>query len=253
MGAQGIMATSVNSSVSFNPIGILSRLLLAPGSEELKADLLKLSPAEFDELLTLAKLNHVVVRGLEVIRDTMWDAGNDARAEWAEAALETERARITNALPVLQTICRVFEKSEYGVTVIKSLDHWPDFGSDVDLYTSADARDVCEMMKRRFDARTAPRSWGDHLARKWNFIVPGLPELVEIHIGRLGQTGEQVAIASSLLKRTRTVQAGGHTFRVPSVSDRLMISTLQRMYRHFYFRLCDIVDSAGLVETGPTD
>jgi hypothetical protein len=41
---------------------------------------------------------------------------------------------------------------------------------------------------------------------------------------------------------------GGHSFRVTSVSDRIMISTLQRMYRHFYFRLCDILDSAGLVE-----
>jgi hypothetical protein len=27
-----------------------------------------------------------------------------------------------------------------------------------------------------------------------------------------------------------------------------MISTLQRMYRHFYFRLCDIVDSVDLLE-----
>jgi hypothetical protein len=32
-----------------------------------------------------------------------------------------------------------------------------------------------------------------------------------------------------------------------------MISTLQRMYRHFYFRLCDIVDSASLVESGDID
>ncbi len=40
---------------------------------------------------------------------------------------------------------------------------------------------------------------------------------------------------------------------MPAVSDRLMISTLQRMYRHFYFRLCDIVDSAGLVESGAID
>jgi hypothetical protein len=40
---------------------------------------------------------------------------------------------------------------------------------------------------------------------------------------------------------------------VPAVSDPLMISTLQRMYRHFYFRLCDIVDSAGLVESGAID
>ena len=32
-----------------------------------------------------------------------------------------------------------------------------------------------------------------------------------------------------------------------------MISTLQRMYRHFYFRLCDIVDTAGLSEAGGID
>jgi hypothetical protein len=32
-----------------------------------------------------------------------------------------------------------------------------------------------------------------------------------------------------------------------------MISTLQRMYRHFYFRLCDIVDSASLAESGSID
>jgi hypothetical protein len=32
-----------------------------------------------------------------------------------------------------------------------------------------------------------------------------------------------------------------------------MISTLQRMYRHFYFRLCDVVDSATLVMSGDLD
>jgi hypothetical protein len=36
----------------------------------------------------------------------------------------------------------------------------------------------------------------------------------------------------------------GHTFRVPAIEERLIIVTLQRMYRHFYFRLCDIVDTA---------
>ena len=75
-----------------------------------------------------------------------------------------------------------------------------------------------------------------------------MPELVEIHVGRLGQTGEQTAIASSLLRRTRVVTVAGRSFRVPSKSDRILLSTLQRMYRHFYFRLCDIVDSAALVE-----
>jgi len=137
--------------------------------------------------------------------------------------------------------------------VIKSLDHLPDLGSDLDLYTSARPDDVIRLMADEFDARLASRSWGDRLAGKWNFIVPGLPEFVEIHVGRLGQTGEQFAIASSLIERTRCITVGELQFRVPSISDRLMISTLQRMYRHFYFRLCDIIDSSLLIEGGSID
>ena len=46
------------------------------------------------------------------------------------------------------------------------------------------------------------------------------------------------------------ISVDGYEFRVPSASDRIMISTLQRMYRHFYFRLCDVIDSAALAESG---
>jgi hypothetical protein len=60
-------------------------------------------------------------------------------------------------------------------------------------------------------------------------------------------------MAERLMGRTRLVRIADYTFRVTSASDRLMISTLQRMYRHFYFRLCDVVDSAALVESGAVD
>lgn len=248
------MTSQTASSATFNPIMLLSRLLLQEdgdaGSlrtdEELRWNLLNMRKSEFEELLSIADMNHVVVRGVEAFRLLALSAGDDSRTEWADAALATERARIGAALPALHSICQAFEERGFAVAVIKSLDHWPDLGSDLDLYTSADPEDVCRLMKSRFDARIAPRSWGDRLACKWNFIVPGLAELVEIHVSRLGQTGEQVAIASSLLKRTRIIQIDDFSFRVPSFSDRLLISTLQRMYRHFYFRLCDIVDSAGL-------
>jgi hypothetical protein len=43
-------------------------------------------------------------------------------------------------------------------------------------------------------------------------------------------------------------QIAGHLFRVPAPEDRIVISTLQRMYRHFYIRLCDIVDNARLLD-----
>ncbi len=147
----------------------------------------------------------------------------------------------------------MLENAGHDVAVIKSLDHWPDLGSDLDLYTDADPNEIISLMADRFHAETAPRSWGDRLANKWNFVIPGLPEAVEIHMRRLGQTGEQVIMASRLVRRSRVISVGEYLFRVCSISDRIMISTLQRMYRHFYFRLCDIVDSAALVERGSID
>jgi hypothetical protein len=245
-------------------LDVLSRLLLqgredasdlgsGETGEELKQNLLALSRNEFEELVTLAQLNHVIVRGMEAFSTIAVEAGDAERSNWAAEALSAENARIANAIIFLDVVCHAFGDRNYDVCVIKSLDHWPDLGSDLDLYTSAHPDRVCGLMKEYFGAEIAQRSWGDRLACKWNFQIPGLPELIEIHVGRLGQTGEQVAIASSLMERTRAISVAGRTFRVASKSDRLLISTLQRMYRHFYFRLCDIVDSAALVERDGVD
>jgi hypothetical protein len=241
---------------------LLSRLLLTSqdGSDfsssrmsELSLEIQNISREDFDALVKLANSNHVIVRGLEVVLGILRKAKDPTRIEWVETALAAERARIDTALRFLEEICTVFECQGKGVAVIKSLDHWPDLGSDLDLYTDASSKDVSKLMIDHFGAQVASRSWGDRLAGKWNFLIPGLPEAVEVHVGRLGQTGEQVAIASQLMNRTRRVMVGSHSFRVTSTSDRLMISTLQRMYRHFYFRLCDVIDSAALVEMGAVD
>jgi hypothetical protein len=246
---------------SSKPLIVLSQLLLSPGRgealsaapAELDSVLANISREKFDDVVALAASHHVVMRGLEVFLHIVRRAGDDGRAEWAATALAAERARIENAISFLQRICGAFRAEGYDVTVIKSLDHWPDLGSDLDLYTDAGSNDVLQLMTRSFEAQLAPRSWGDRLARKWNFVLPGLPEAVEIHMGRLGQTGEQVGIAASLARRARVAIVGTRSFRVPAAEDRVMISVLQRMYRHFYFRLCDIIDTSTLSETGDID
>jgi len=136
------------------------------------------------------------------------------------------------------------------VAVIKSLDHWPDLGSDLDLYTSADENTVRKVMIQQFQAIQEPRSWGDRLANKWNFKLSGMPELIEVHIRYLGQTGEQKALARRVLDRSVSKTLGGHSFRVPAPEERVIISTLQRIYRHLYFRLCDMADFAALLSDG---
>jgi hypothetical protein len=248
------MTMTASQSTTQGSMALLSRLLLLSPPKRAAAGIISevrsIAKDHFEELVTLASLNHVIVRVLGTFVEIAGNAKDDARIDWARTALAAEQARIGTAIKFLDEICAVFHEEGHDVTVIKSLDHWPDLGSDLDLYTNADSAVVCTLMKRRFDAQIASRSWGDRLARKWNFMIPGLPEAVEIHMGRLGQTGEQVTIASRLARRTRVIPVAGYQFRVPSASDRIMISTLQRMYRHFYFRLCDVIDSADLAESG---
>ncbi len=240
---------------------MLSTLLLSDGKAHLHLpaesepanlhglalQLAALSQDDFARLVRFASDHHVIVRVLETLCSLMAEENNHGRMKEIVTAIENERARITHALAILENICQKCEAAGLRIVVIKSLDHWPDLGSDLDLYTDANPTEIRYIMMYGFNAKPAARSWGDRLAGKWNFSVPGLPELVEFHIGRLGQTGEQIGIARDLVDRAVFTRVGGHSFRIPAPEDRLMISTLQRMYRHFYFRLCDIVDTARLL------
>jgi hypothetical protein len=206
-----------------------------------------------DEFLRASDIHHVTVRALQALLAARGGNGETNLDQWCTEALQRERQRISNAIARLEPVCNALEAAGCPVVVIKSLDHWPDLGSDLDLYTSGDPDTVSRTMAQQFQATEEPRSWGDRLANKWNFSVPGLPELIEIHVRYLGQTGEHEAIGQRLIDRSRTRIVLGHTFRVAAPEERVVISTLQRMYRHFYFRLCDMVDTADLVERNEID
>jgi len=229
----------------------VDRIVTDSQSDEINQAIATWGPQEFGDLWVLATSHHVIMRSFPRLHAAMVRQCNPS-ADRLGHAIEKEQARIDNALSFLSPICETLSQAGDAI-VIKSLDHWPDFGNDADLYTNAQSSDVVALMTQRFQARLAERSWGDRLANKWNFIVPGLPELVEVHVGRLGQTGEQVAITDSLTKRAHQENFGSYTFNVPAPEDRLMISTLQRMYRHFYLRLCDIADTARLVDSRVID
>jgi hypothetical protein len=232
---------------------VLSQLLLSLDETEssIADSVAGFGPQDFEDLWNLANSHHVIMRSFPRLHRIMLAKGHE-RVEWIEQAIAKEQSRIDHAMSFLVPICQALE--EVGdVIVIKSLDHWPDLGNDLDLYSNAEGSKIAAVMQKHFQAHMDERSWGDRLANKWNFVVPGLPELVEVHVARLGQTGEQVAVTDSLVSWSRTAQFGKHTLRVPAPENRLIISTLQRMYRHFYLRLCDVVDTASLVESGTVD
>ena len=211
------------------------------------------SVGELQELTTLAIANHVILRAFDPLAARLEEARNAEITERVKVAMLEEHGRIEHALGFLTRICGELEDNGCPVIVIKSLDHWPDLGSDLDLYTDAEPANVVAVMKAKFRATLAERSWGDRLANKWNFVVPGLPELIEVHARRLGQTGEQTALTRSVSERAVIRKVGPYSFRVAAPEDRIVISTLQRMYRHFYIRLCDIVDNARLLDSRNVD
>lgn len=205
------------------------------------------------ELLDLANSHHVVIRGMEAVRKDALARKDSSLLAWSERAINQEKARIANALSHLETVCNELENAGCQTTVIKSLDHWPDIGNDLDLYTTGDERDVIQVMRERFHAELESQSWGDRMAQKWNFKIPGLTEPIEIHVQRLGQMGEHTTLARRFVTRRVTKTIDGHTFFVPAPEEKIIVATLQRMYRHFYFRICDLINSAALVDSGAVD
>jgi hypothetical protein len=140
------------------------------------------TPPEFANFVELADTHHVVVRALAVIEKMASAQNLNQLAEMCNETLSAEHTRIAKAVESLYAIVQALDMSGCPPSVIKSLDHWPDLGSDLDLYTSGSAEQVVKVMKEKMKAELEARSWGDRLAGKWNFQIPGLKEHVEIHV-----------------------------------------------------------------------
>jgi hypothetical protein len=46
------------------------------------------------------------------------------------------------------------------------------------------------------------------------------------------------------------MEVNGYRFPVPAPEERVIAAALQRMYRHLYFRVCDIVNLSTLIQSG---
>jgi hypothetical protein len=232
----------------------LSVLVLCPQrSAEAVDHVARLDQAGREEFFRLADLHHVVIRALQTLAQEAAAGGQPELATLAQAAVNQEQERIAKALAALERICVELEASGCPVAVMKTLDHWPDFGNDIDLIMMASERRIESVFLHRLNGRPLGRSVGDHLAHKRSFELEGLRETVEIHIGRVGPAGEHTGLARRFLDRRVPAKFNGNTFLVPAPEERIIESTLERMYRHLYFRICDILETARMVESGSLD
>ena len=70
----------------------------------------------------------------------------------------------TNRNDQLYEVCQTLDEIGCPVVVIKSLDHLPDIGADLDLLTCANEERVIQVMRERFNITIEPRSWSDRVA-----------------------------------------------------------------------------------------
>src|SRR5580700_2337376 len=224
-----------------------------PQVERVLSGLQRMSKEEWSEFFRFAELQRLYLRTLQLLQKwNVADALGPQSFDFQELA-QIEQQQVGHALAALYKVTCALELTGHSPVVIKSLDHWPDLGSDLDLFIAATENDTVRVMRSELQAEVQQQSWGDRLAHKWNFRIPGLPRLVEIHVGCLGQTGEQDALPAHL-EETSVIRAiGTFRFRVPAPEEQVTLSTLQRMYRHFYIRFTDLLNLTGLVRTGRLD
>jgi hypothetical protein len=226
---------------------------LGPQVAQVLAGLQRMSKEQWSEFLRFAELQRVYLRTLQLLEK--WTASGAFAPPFDNLRdLErTEQRQVEDALAALNKVVRALELTGHTPLVIKTLDHWPDIGSDLDLFISATERDTVRAMQSELQAEPQPQSWGDRLAHKWNFRIPGQPRLVEIHVGCLGQTGEQDELPAYLEETSVMRDVGPFRFRVPAPEEQVTLATLQRMYRHFYIRFTDLLNLTALVRAGHLD
>jgi hypothetical protein len=229
------------------------RFEVSPRIEEVLSGLHQMSDEEWSDFLRFAELQRVYLRTVQLLRKWALAGAVVPRFDSLEDLAQTEERRIEHALTTLDKVVRALELTGHSPIVIKTLDHWPDIGSDLDLFIAASEGDTVRVMQSELQAEPQPQSWGDRLAHKWNFRIPGLPQFVEIHVGCLGQTGEQDALPAYLEETSVMRDVGPFRFRVPAPEEQVTLATLQRMYRHFYIRFTDLLNLTGLVEAGRLD
>ena len=168
-----------------------------------------------------------------------------------DTALTKDRQRVQRGMELIAQVTEMFEGCDIPFMVIKTLDHYPDQGHDIDLFVDEDLTKIDRLMFENFAATAAGRSLCDNLAGKKNYRIRDLT--LEVHSGTLGQVGEHKRLASVIFELRKPACVGGVNTFVPAPEGRLILSILQRIYRHFNFRIGDLINIANLLEDPTID
>jgi hypothetical protein len=167
------MATAIQNESQY--IDAFLKLTLRPASaSDLFPMLTSLTPQQRQDFVELADSNHVVIRAFEVLNRVAGNRGNADVQAWAVEVLARERARIGNALNHLEKVCNALEEEGCPTVVMKTLDHWPDLGNDLDLVSTGTKAKIVNVFTKRFGGKIEARSWGDMQMELFHSRIAGV-------------------------------------------------------------------------------
>jgi len=175
-------------------------------------------------------------------------------AKWGDLPnlLEVEKGRCQGGASIIKQLGCKLDGLGVRYAIIKTLDQYPDIGHDIDYLILDHVDTIRDMIGKEFNGELKPPTLSDRLACKTNFRLHGYPTL-EQHYGRIGQVGEDTSLVKSLMDRITAMELEGVRISIPSGEYRILLATLQRIYRHFNIRLCDIVNTAGMIRAKQID
>lgn len=197
----------------------------------------------FKEVYRLAKYNNVFMRLTDALKET----GQEAFLKGEASVLSEEKIRCSRSLDLIRTVSADFETDNIPYCFIKSLDNYPDFGNDVDIFFGATLEFVREYILKKYKGIPQKRKVSEFLCAKQSFKSPHWP-LLEIHCRKAGQVGEHDVLAERLVAHRVTKSVDGITHYTPSPVDTLLYIIIHRLYRHLYFKAADLINAYVLLK-----
>jgi len=188
--------------------------------------------------------NRILIRLYECIDEH----GDKHLADRFASTVREERTRVRLTVDQIRQIFEAGQRCGIPMVFIKSFQHYPDMGHDIDLLVRDEQG--CEVDRRLGECLGwAPEPEGvfNRVSGKRTYQMPGFPSPVEIHHGRIGQVGEHPAFAQRILENKITYACGDFSVDIPCAEDQLVLQAIQRVYAHLTWRISDILQSIQLL------
>lgn len=219
------------------------RLVLSGADELCEADNM-----DWGRLLRLARSNKLLVR----VADVLQAKGIRPSGAFADA-VSKERQRAEAQVELMERVGEMCAAEGIGFIFAKAFQHYPDAGSDVDMFVPSKSRKVDGLILKRFNASAEKRGLYHRVAGTANYRIYGYDSTLEIHHGRIGYFGETDSYVPTLIKNGTQVEVAGKRFLSPSAEDSMVLHGMLRVSGRLYVRLSDIASAIRFIRRDNLD